>query len=84
MHNILLGPFILKEDVNVCCVCVCDSLNGKRNLKQKEFEGIMQNNCPCGLVNGVGRLKVILAFFAILMQHTTKCIFHVFPSRNGQ
>jgi len=66
------------------CVCVCDSLSGKRNLKQNKFGRIMQNNCPCGLVNGTGCLKVILAFFAVLMQHTTKCISHAFPKRNGQ
>lgn len=66
------------------CVCVCDSLSGKRNLKQKERERTMQNNCPCGLVNGTERLKVILDFFAVLMQHAIKCVFHVFPSINGQ
>lgn len=74
MHSFLLGLFILKEIVNVC---VCDSVSGKRNLKQKEFGKIMQNNCPYGLVNEIGHLKVILAFSAV---QQANAFFMSFPA----
>lgn len=71
---------MLKEDVRVC---VCDTLSGKRNLKRKEFERIMENKCPYGLVNGMRGSKGISSLCAVLEQHTTTCIVCVFPSRNG-